>query len=311
MNQITFYGDRVLNEELVKSIILRHRPTLEIPIEIFGNEWTKAKISHGSFRVLLLIEPEAVLPKQYKTNVRERYNLVISMSPWRAERLEMPDWVYQPYSWVPRKFRFNNRLKNPVMVAASKFGNSSRSMYWLRRSLIHEMDKRGLPLDVYGPDWNMSPLKEIRMRIYSARQFLVMNQIPRWHESISHFQYRPVNYCGVTIDKMDTLQRYQTSIVIENDLDALSEKLFDCFEAGTIPIYVGPKFVELDFLESCLVRAEANPDSIIQVFKNLTGDGIQKRQAAIRSLHDHPEYLNRWHPDYISTQISRKILSRV
>lgn len=84
--------------------------------------------------------------------------------------------------------------------------------------------------------------------------------------------------------KLQGLEDYMYSVVIENDKDMLTEKLIDCFRTGTIPIYWGP---ELDgvFNEDGIVRFDSLEDLEDQFSKH-TEDYLRtfylQRQTAIK-----------------------------
>jgi len=65
----------------------------------------------------------------------------------------------------------------------------------------------------------------------------------------NHYFEGPIfdSYKGEIDDKITTLKNYKFSICIENqgEIDGyLSEKIFDCFEAGVVPIYQGPRNID-------------------------------------------------------------------
>lgn len=307
MKEVVFRGDIPLDLVSLKESLLLYLDVSNFPILICGNAKTSKSDSRFKTKVLLLIEPNSVLPDIYKSKELSSFDLVVAMSPWRAQRLGIPNWLYQPYNFISSKIDFKKRSSSPVLVAASKFGNSPRSLYWLRRKLIRMCDKKHLQLDVYGPDWNMSITKELRMRIYSIRQFLKHGNSPKWRDCFSMLGYKPHHYHGIIESKEKLLRQYAISIVIENDEDALSEKLFDCLQAGVVPVYVGPNLESLPFLESALIRADANPESIINILSSLDESLITIKQEAILDLHSNPKLLDDWS----SSAVEKKFVEQI
>lgn len=64
------------------------------------------------------------------------------------------------------------------------------------------------------------------------------------------------NYRGAPVDKIATLKNYRFSICYENIFDVkgyITEKIFDCFAAGTIPIYWGASNVQDYIPENCFI----------------------------------------------------------
>jgi hypothetical protein len=63
-------------------------------------------------------------------------------------------------------------------------------------------------------------------------------------------------------DKNEVLVRHKVSLVIENELTYLSEKLFDTLAARCIPVYVGPDVRDYGIPGSLVFQADSNIRSI-------------------------------------------------
>ncbi len=64
------------------------------------------------------------------------------------------------------------------------------------------------------------------------------------------------SYKGTSINKIDTLKNYKFSICYENSKDVkgyITEKIFDCFQAATIPIYLGADNIADYIPENCFI----------------------------------------------------------
>lgn len=308
MKIIHFRGEIPFNSLRIEEYLRNQLPHNDFPLLIATNSKVGKDDKIFKTKILLLIEPNSVMPELYESCQLEKFDLVLPMSPWRAMRMGISTWLYQPYSWTSSKPNYSNRKPTPVMVAASKFGNSERSLYWLRRKLISLMDKNNIQIDVYGPDWNMKKGKELRMRLFSIRQFIRQKRLPRWRDCFELFGYRPKNYMGIVKDKGKLLGEYSTSVVIENDLDALSEKLFDCLQSGVVPIYVGPNLSSFAFLESALIRAESNLESLTNLILKIDQLDFDTRRKAITFLHDNPELLSSWALREVEQEFKEKIV---
>jgi hypothetical protein len=307
MKEIEFRGDIPFDILTLERQLSEELPSLCFPMLISGNSKFKKSDIRFRCKVLLLIEPESVLPELYKQEHLSSYDLVISMSPWRAQRLGIPNWLFQPYDWKSSKLSFHGRKNYPVIIAASKFGNSPRSLYWLRREVIRICDRMNLKMDLFGPDWDMRFSKEFRMRLYATRQFLKCGKIPRWRDCFSLFRFQPNRYFGKTENKIMTLNEYSVSVVIENDEDALSEKLFDCLQSGVVPIFVGPTLKSFPFLESTVIRSSTNSSEVIDLLNNLSESELSSKRDAIIRLHDNPQILEDWSNVAVQKEFERQI----
>ena len=62
-------------------------------------------------------------------------------------------------------------------------------------------------------------------------------------------------YCGVVTDKRDAYAKYKFAICFENSRSEgyISEKIFDCFVSGIVPIYAGARNVTQYIPEGCFI----------------------------------------------------------
>ena len=59
-----------------------------------------------------------------------------------------------------------------------------------------------------------------------------------------------------TEDKQITLRNYKFAFIIENASDFngfITDKIFDCFYSGTVPIYLGAKNIKSFIPEECFI----------------------------------------------------------
>ena len=56
---------------------------------------------------------------------------------------------------------------------------------------------------------------------------------------------------------------YRTALVIENSINYVSEKIFDAFLAGCIPVYVGPELDQYEIPKNLYIQAKPNYESVI------------------------------------------------
>ena len=96
-------------------------------------------------------------------------------------------------------------------------------------------------------------------------------------------------YLGTVDDKIDTLMQYRFSICYEN-IDGIhgyiTEKIFDCFAAGTIPIYLGAPNIEKHIPKSCFIdRRDFNSDEALFSFLiNFSKDDYEAYLKNIRNF---------------------------
>jgi hypothetical protein len=68
------------------------------------------------------------------------------------------------------------------------------------------------------------------------------------------------------------MNQYRFSLIIENSLDYVSEKLFDAIQFGTVPIYVGPQLSEFGIPNEVAIQCEPSEVQVADKIASLRGD---------------------------------------
>jgi hypothetical protein len=191
-------------------------------------------------KVLILLEPPAVMPENYQKRKWNNFDFVFMLSPWRAERFGLPLIGFQPVQ-RPSFERRDFESKKPAIVFINdfKFGAVKSSLYGWRLRCLSLLEKEGVPIDVFGPNWTMSKFMEVRKRLAATKRAL-MHPNFSLREGWSSLFFRPKRYFGSVKSKNETLETYSFCLVIENDEYSLTEKLFDAIFSGARVFYRGP-----------------------------------------------------------------------
>jgi hypothetical protein len=91
-------------------------------------------------------------------------------------------------------------------------------------------------------------------------------------ECFSDLWHKYSNLAGHMHEELEKLQQYQLSIVIENDLDYISEKVWKSIYAGAVPIHVGPKLTNDPMLEAVVLTANPDVFSIVSKASEVNSD---------------------------------------
>jgi len=281
--EIQFFG---MSDRRVREIFLtelKHASGRLNSVSISWNHDTRFPLPNAEYRVLLLLEPSVVMPWQYRSKVRHMFDLVVPMSPWRAKRLGYMEFAYQPYSPPSEIYSpFRKRNKKIVLINAAKFSASNSSNYGLRRNVISALSKSNCNFEYFGPNWDMSRYDELVRRLAALRNSLKAREKVSLRELTSNLFKRFSGYQGTISNKFEVLSDSEMSLIIENESDTVTEKLFDSILAGAIPIYVGPDFsVEFPELESCIIRARSTPESIIDILREVTSKELDEKRVNI------------------------------
>jgi hypothetical protein len=245
------------------------------------------QVSNKKNQILVLAEPEVVRPDLYRKKVWRKFHAVLPLSRYRAERLNLKNWFDLPVS-LPEYKRSNDKRANRwAIVNEHKFSASNRSQYGLRRELIKYFEiERPLDLDLYGVEWDKNKIIELRRRLYTLR-LQGFNKGLKINENFSDLWHNYSLVKGHMPENLENLQEYNYSIVIENDLDYISEKVWKSIYAGAIPIYVGPNLDYDKDLKNVVVSSQASLDAIKSTIKSIEKDGLQKiRESGYRFLSD-------------------------
>lgn len=286
--QINFYG---LKDDLAKNLITQalsknFNPRID-SVSISFNHDHSFDFPDSDFRVLILWEPAAVMPWQYNKNNLAKFDLVIPMSSWRAKRLGIKEFAYHPYD--ANGFNpispFTVRREGIVMVNSAKFSAGKSSLYGLRRATSKALAESDINYFLFGSNWKMSRFMELRKRFVALRNSIIASDEISWRELTSQLWYQYPEYSGWIHDKFQVLSQYELSLVIENESDWVTEKIFDSIYAGTVPVYVGPDLSdEFPLIESCVIRADSTPQGVLAAVHSATGDQIALRKHAIEAF---------------------------
>lgn len=196
--------------------------------------------------VLILAEPSVVIPEHANESILGEFDRLLQVG--RASNSALVPW---PQSWRDVQTDLN-RLSAPVLINADKWSFIKGNNYWLRSAIIQDSPI----LDLYGPGWSRPQFIRLAHRIYDLLR-AVKSRTKITFRGIEFLLIRPRNYRGEASDKIDVMSKYKVALVIENSNEYLSEKLFDAWFAGCIPVYVGPDTSKFGLSDSLVVKSGA------------------------------------------------------
>ena len=259
-NSIKFYGSipKSLKKRLEES--LGHAEIdsgKEIAIYFDSVEVEKSK---RNYNILLLSEPPTVSPQNYRKSQVNKFDLVIIFSPWLAKSTGMPNFTQLPVETPIKTSKQSTQRNNGiVLINDHKFSAVNSSLYGYRRKILLELQKRRITIALFGPNWKMSRSMEFRKRVAALRLGLKNLRLLKASEAFSELFRDYHCYQGHAVDKMQTLSNYKYALIIENDENWLSEKLFDALYAGCLVFYLGPSLAEFDLLSKCIIKLPSDP----------------------------------------------------
>jgi hypothetical protein len=225
------HSDAVAPDDAWGYLFLNHNEKLLKRLERTGYKGNKFLIVFES----ALIQPDNWLPE-----TRRRYTEVFSWEIPNATK-ESAEKAIIRYFWpnplflAEKPVPFSEREKLCVLMAANKWKRRPNELYTERfRAILWFMKHHPEDFDLYGYDWNISPAKKIVEHVRNA-----------WR-NMKGTQIRPIDvspvYKGAATIKKDILKKYRFCICYENAENFpgyITEKIFDCFIAGVVPVYLG------------------------------------------------------------------------
>jgi hypothetical protein len=190
-----------------------------------------------AFRMLYIYEPLVVWPRQFLSSFWTPFDVILTWS--RALVEQGGKFHYFPTVYYDFPFGamhgfasqatfpddWQNRRRAIVQVAGNKYSFMSSELYSRRRTIAKWFNRHGrTPLDTYG----QPPMS-----------------VP--------------GYRGRSPDKMVTFSGYRFALCTENESHSIwsrgyvTEKIFDCFYAFTVPIYLGAADIEEHVPADCFI----------------------------------------------------------
>lgn len=188
---------------------------------------------------LLVFECRVIYPKNWRLQNHSPFDAVFTWDarplPQSKKPLYFRYFIPNDLSVRTEPLPFCERKKLCVMMASNKWKRRPQELYSERfKAIRYFMEKHPEDFDLYGPDWSYGPFKK------------KLEQLRNLFRSLKGKPTRPVDvspvYRGAALIKREVLKHYRFCICFENARDIpgyITEKIFDCFLAGTVPVYLG------------------------------------------------------------------------
>jgi len=219
LHTVDMYGitdvDKLVFQEIPKDSLLTIKTPMDLARYIVKKKWKtdyflKSVLVHSKDqRILIILEPPVFSPQSYNPKFHRYFSKILT---WDDTLAEKPPYqkVFCP-QYVPKEqytVSFEEK-KQFVMIAGNKKSNHVKELYSARQQVIEFFENKQSEFDLFGFGWETENFN---------------------------------NYRGTVDRKLQTLSRYKYSVCFENMKDApgyITEKIFDCFFAGCVPIYWG------------------------------------------------------------------------
>lgn len=261
-----------------------------------------------SRRLLFVFEPQAVNPRQYKLKTRSKYGSSIIGS---ERHRRMPSDRLIRLGTLPKIEKYSVALSKQRereagsigILNENKFSFTPKNLYKFRWRTIADLSKSGLIVDLGGKNWEQGwgwHLKQQLLTLAVTVQNACAIDLFQFHGPLP--RSTKIRLHGRVESELEFLSKFDFCLVIENDPDYVSEKLFNAVMAGGVPLYVGPPLAEFDIPQEVVVEmgnANASFAEVIQSLSESKKDAL--RNAGRKWLGDSQQYEKWSHAEALRT----------
>ena len=194
---------------------------------------------------VLIMESPIIVKSSWDIKKHQCFNKIFT---WKDSVVDGKKYFKINYTYrFPTEFNWPaKRNKFCTLISAHKLSSLPNELYSERiRSIRWFEENHPEHFDLYGIGWDKPAFDGI---------LKIIKKIP-FYESFVPFRKYP-SYRGAVSTKYETLTHYDFAICYENikgEDGYITEKIFDCFFAGTIPIYWGASNISDHIPANCYI----------------------------------------------------------
>lgn len=240
------------------------------------------KSNNSKKEILFLGENEMISKHQYKIAHNNSFSKVFT---WNNEIVDNEKFFKYNFSYYLdfENFHRKDRNKFSVMINSNKYINHVNEIYSERIKLIDWFEKNETKnFDLFGEGWNKYLFKFYPFTFFNRFDSvrILLNKI---------FKNNFKVYKGKVSDKRSTLSNYKFAFCFENSGSYngyITEKIFDAFFSGSIPIYYGAPDIENYIPNNCYIdyREFKSIQELMKKLKSMNSSQIIDYQNNIKSF---------------------------
>lgn len=212
------------------------------PLSTLLGEWSLTVKRH-----VILQECEVIIPRNWNENNHLQFNKIFT---WNDKLVDSSKYVKLNF---PQLFpdsickEISGKTKLCTMIAGNKKSSHELEIYSKRVEAIHWFEKNHpKDFDLYGIKWDEYRFLGLKTgRALSRIGFPIRLLTPEFP-----------SYRGRVQTKQTVLEKYKFAICYENARDIsgyITEKIFDCFFAGCVPVYWGADNITDHIPSNCFI----------------------------------------------------------
>jgi hypothetical protein len=254
---------------------------------------------------LITCEPEILRPDNWRKKNHQYFKKIFT---WDTSLAGDDKYIHLP---LPNRLEknlthFNLQGKDGfcTMISSNKFSNYPGELYSERLKIIQWFEKfHPNKFDLYGVDWD-----RIFFPFLGRANFLLAALYRRF-PSLPKVK-RHNSYKGKLVSKLATLAKYRFAICFENVASPgyITEKIFDCWLAGVIPIYWGAPEVHTHFPKNTFIDAHSfsSNEALYDFLSTMSDEVCQSYLDGIANFLDSAE-VHPWTAEYFARILEKEI----
>ncbi len=234
---------------------------------------------HRSY--LLLFESELIRPDNWDLNKHRHFNKIFT---WKDTLIDNRKYFKMNFSNLfPAEINkdLSRKIKLCALIAGRKRVNHPLELYSKRVEAIRWFERcHPDDFDLYGMGWGGYTLINTKWSktLNKKLPFLAQYLPPRFP-----------SYRGPVVSKRPVLEQHRFSICYENARDLpgyITEKIFDCFFAGCVPVYWGANNVTDHIPQECFInkRSFAGYEELYRFMNEMDDRQYLHYQEAIQAF---------------------------
>ncbi|MBM3201219.1 MAG: hypothetical protein FJZ56_02285 [Chlamydiae bacterium] len=233
-------------------------------------------------RMNIMFEPPSVFPTMYNPHNYELFHKIFTFDDRLVDGVKFIKYRYPSMRPMDKNLIPFEERKFACCFFGNKTSQYKGELYSEREKLVRFFQKNHpKDLDFYGTGWSKT--------LYPT-------------------------YLGAPENKKEVLKQYKFSFAFENTKDVpgyITEKIFDCFEAGVVPIYLGSPTVEEEIPQNCFIdsRRFKNYEELYVYLSNITEEEYANYLESI-SLFLQSEEAKKFDTDHFVLSIVNGILDQ-
>lgn len=258
---------------------------------------------------LLIYESEMISPKSGLKDMHGSFKKVFTynddfLDEARYIKSNLPICFSDKVTFDPSK-----KTRFCCMIAGNKKINHNLELYSKRVEAIRWFEQNHPEyFDLYGIGWNELLIKG---QGFLSRHVL-LNPIKK---VLDIFAPKYPSYKGTVVSKLETLKQYKFSICYENARDIpgyITEKIFDCFFAGCIPVYWGANNITDHIPKECFIdkRKFARYEDLFDFMRKLSDEQCKIYVQAINKFLKSPAG-EKFSVNYFGENIAKEVLKAI